>query len=183
MMKTTVRAALLGALALSVGACDAITAPGSVIRGSGVVVEQDRAAWGATIVQLHAPGELRIVQGATEEFWIQAEDNLVEHLRTRVDGRTLRIEVEHGIRLDPCRPIRYNLVVRDLERLVLTGSGRAERLGDGAGEGPAGRPGHRERVGAVLRKPAGLAERIGVRRGAPARFVGRDHAVSGRMAG
>jgi len=126
MIKKTVRSFALGALALSLGACDAITAPGSVVRGSGMVVEQDRAAWGATIVQLHAPGELRIVQGATEEFWIQAEDNLIGHLRTRVDGRTLRIEVEHGIRLDPRRPIRYNLVVRDLERVVLTGSGRAD---------------------------------------------------------
>jgi hypothetical protein len=114
------------ATALSAGACDVVTLPGSVVRGSGVVVEQDRNARGVAAVHLAAPGELRIVQGPAEEFWIQAEDNLIRHLVTRVDGRTLRIEIDHGVVLHPTRPIRYNLVVRDLERLVLSASGSAE---------------------------------------------------------
>jgi hypothetical protein len=110
---------------LSLAGCE-ILEPEEPIRGSGVIVEENRNVQGASAVVLAAPGTLTIVQGNREQLVVEAEDNLIRHVRTRVDGRTLRIDVEPGRSLQATRPIRYRLMVQDLERLTLSGSGSAE---------------------------------------------------------
>ncbi|CAN5875280.1 MAG: DUF2807 domain-containing protein [Gemmatimonadetes bacterium] len=95
----------------------------STIRGSGVVREETREVSGFTGVELATVGTVHIVQGSREELRIEAEENLLPHLRTRVEGRLLRIETTNNVNLQPTRPVRYYLTVRDLDRATLSGSG------------------------------------------------------------
>jgi hypothetical protein len=108
---------------------------GQPVRGSGVVLEEVRDIGGFTGLELTTAGTVYLEQGSREELRIEAEENLLPHLRTRVESRVLRIETVGGVTLQPTRPIRYHLTVRDLERISLPGSGaiqadelRARRL-------------------------------------------------------
>lgn len=98
----------------------------STIRGSGTVTEETRNVSGFTGIELATLGTLYVEQGDREELRLEAEDNLIAHLRTRVEGRLLRIETPSGVNLQPTRPVRYYLTVRDLDRLILSGSGSIE---------------------------------------------------------
>jgi hypothetical protein len=117
---------LLVSGSLLLAGCDVLTALEDAVRGSGVLATEQRDVRGASAVVMAAPGTLFVQQGDREELRIEADDNLIGHLRTRVDGRTLRIDVQPGRILQPARPIRYYLVVQDLERLTLSSSGSAE---------------------------------------------------------
>jgi hypothetical protein len=119
-------AAVLMTMLFGLAACDSLLEPAEPVAGSGVVSQEQRTSRGAAAVVLSAPGTLVIEQGDREGLHIEGEDNLLRHLRTRVEGRTLRVSVDPGVALRPTRPIRYHLVVRDLERIDLTSGGEVE---------------------------------------------------------
>jgi len=95
-----------------------------VIPGSGEIVEEVRDVHGFSQIVFSAPGELSIEQNGQEGLAIEADDNLLQYIETRVQGDTLHISVKPNmIRLYPSKPIRYALDVDMLTRVTLNGSG------------------------------------------------------------
>ena len=92
------------------------------VIGSGVVEEEDRPVSGFTRVVLAGIGILRIKQGTAEELIVTADDNILPHILTTVQGGTLEIR-KSNVSLDPSRPIEYDLTVVALESVVLSGAG------------------------------------------------------------
>ena len=96
------------------------------VRGSGDVVEEARDVGGFTGVSLEAIGNVYIEQGSVEELRIEAEDNLMPYLETDVAGRTLKIETKSFVNLRPTEPINFYLTVKELDTIVISGSGDIE---------------------------------------------------------
>jgi len=118
-MKIRSTAFILLVLTLLLASC-------SWVGGSGVVVSETRPVSDFNRVELNGVGELTIVQGETESLTIEAESNIVRRIKTDVQGGTLAIEFTEGIlgKVIPTEPIRYQLNVKDISGLALSGAGR-----------------------------------------------------------
>ena len=69
-------------------------------------------------------GELTITQGDRESLTIEAESNVMSRITTSVRGGTLYIEMKSGIwNVVPTKPIKYDLTVKELTTLDLSGLG------------------------------------------------------------
>jgi len=124
-MKQRIRfAVVVSVMVLSVLACQVGGLTG--VRGSGNVVEEGRAVSGFTGVALAGTGELTIKGGERESLRIEAEDNLMPYLETEVRNGVLEIDVQDGVNLNPTRPVRFYLMVKELDTIVLSGSGDIE---------------------------------------------------------
>ena len=94
--------------------------------GSGKIVAQTREVSGIQAISLDYPAEVTIRQGAAEAVVVETDDNLQPQLSTRVDGGTLRItnsESAWNRRVNPTRPVRITITVKDLHQLDLSSAG------------------------------------------------------------
>ena len=116
-------------LLLSIPACN-VTINGDweseTVRGSGVVVEENRTLGGISGIELAMPGTLYIEVGGSESLRIEAEDNLMEYIQTNVRAGRLAIETRQGINLRTTRPINYYLTIDELNSIVISSSGDVE---------------------------------------------------------
>jgi hypothetical protein len=125
-MKTKLSLTVTSAVLLLLNACGV-----AVIPGSGTIVKETRDVSNYSQVVFSAPGELTIEQNGREDLVIEADDNLLGYIRTRVQGDVLYIYEEPDIiQLYPSKPIRYILDVAALTHVTLNGSGdiRANEL-------------------------------------------------------
>jgi hypothetical protein len=111
---------LVGAVALVLQGCIGLTP----VLGSGRLSEETRQVKDVHEVALAGPGTLHIEVGRTEALRIEAEDNLLPYLETKVEGDRLRIGVRQGVSLRNTRPIHVYLTVKNLEAILLSGSGK-----------------------------------------------------------
>jgi hypothetical protein len=97
--------------------------------GSGHVVTETRPVNDFDAVSFEAFGELTIAQGEAESLTIEAEDNVLSHIRAEVRGGTLHIGFDNVFAINPTRPVRFKLVVKRLTRLELSGAGSVTATG------------------------------------------------------
>lgn len=119
-MKKLAILGLLVAAAIVAGCTEA------VIDGSGNVVTESRDVSGFDAVALGGTGVLTITVGQEETLTVTADDNLLEHIETKVeDGRLLIGRKRDSQRLDlrPSAPILYDLTVVELGAIAVSGSG------------------------------------------------------------
>ncbi len=122
-------AGLLAAMVLgfagSIGCSDdgVVTRLPTIVRGSGVIDQEDRFVSGCAGVNVSSIGNLHIEQGAQEALTIRAEDNLLRHLVTELRGGTLTIRTADDVQLLPRLSIDFYLTVVDLESILHTGVG------------------------------------------------------------
>lgn len=95
-------------------------------EGSGVVENETRQVSNFDKVAFTGIGTLTIKLGDEETLEIEAEDNILPHIKTQVRDGRLEISFdserwENLIR--PTKPIRYFLTVRSLEEVNLSGLG------------------------------------------------------------
>jgi hypothetical protein len=102
--------------------CNAVSAP--AVHGSGVVATEPRDAANFSEVWLNGSGEVVVEQTGTESVTVEAEDNLLPLLVTRVDGRRLTLGTKPNVNIRPTRPIRYHVTVKELTALGVSGSGK-----------------------------------------------------------
>ncbi len=117
-------ASVLPVLALLLGGCNL-----NVIRGSGYVVSEARTVSDFTNVELLGSGHVVLTQGNEEALKVEAEDNLLGHLRTEVRGHTLYLGLDDTDRYEvlwPTKPVNYYVSLKSVEGLKLTGSGVIE---------------------------------------------------------
>jgi hypothetical protein len=106
---------------------------GGSIQGSGAVVTETRQLADFDSLEVDFPIELTIRQGSSNSMTVEAEDNLMPQLATRVSGHTLYIEnsePDWTKRVSPTRPVRIQATVRNLKRVDLPSAGtlRVETL-------------------------------------------------------
>jgi hypothetical protein len=104
---------------------------GPGVSGSGNLKTETRPVSGFDRVAFSGVGQLSITQGEAESLEVEADDNLLQYLKTEVQDGTLTISISDaptgGIR--PTQEIHYTLVVKELTYLEVSGAGSAE-LGD-----------------------------------------------------
>jgi hypothetical protein len=98
-------------------------------EGSGVVVNETRQVSDFSEVMFTGIGTLYITQGEDELLEIEAEDNIIPHIVTRVRGDQLEISFDSEsweTLIRPTEPIRYFLSVRSIDEMNLSGLGDVE---------------------------------------------------------
>jgi Putative auto-transporter adhesin, head GIN domain len=122
----TVRAWSVSCAALALGGCMAFNA----IHGSGKIVTEPRTVANFSSVSLSGSGQVLIEQGASESLTVTTDDNLLQHVKTEVHGNTLELGVKDPMtNLDPTNDIIFKLTVKQLDRLEISGSGKADIRG------------------------------------------------------
>ena len=119
---------VVGALALN--ACRL-----AIPAGSGVSTTEERSVADFDRLAFTFLGEMTIVQDGSESLTITGDDNIVPRIVTEVDDGMLTIRATPGTVGQPVVPLRYELHVKELSDITLSGLGsidaealRASRL-------------------------------------------------------
>lgn len=118
---------ILPILLLGLGACQ------GTIAGSDQLATAARVISGVNAVRLMTSGDLTIEQGTQESLTIQADKNIIALLTSNVSAGTLELSVQSLSGFTTVLPIKYTLVVKELQSITLMGSGdinAAEFTGD-----------------------------------------------------
>jgi hypothetical protein len=112
--------------------------------GSGNVINQTRSMQGLNHVSLEGTGTVLLIQGNQESLTIEAEDNIIPHIVSSVNGNKLAVSYDNTTP-SPTKPVKYHLTVKDLSSITLSGAVKVETSGfktqslvvsiNGAGEG------------------------------------------------
>jgi hypothetical protein len=108
-------------LILSLGLVFILTACAFGIEGSGKVITETRTVEKFNGIELKSVANVYITQGETQEVKIEAEDNLIQHITTKVKNDELVIDCDQEI--NSHEPINVYITVKDLCLLELSGSG------------------------------------------------------------
>ena len=97
---------------------------GNGIKGSGNLKTETRQVSGFHEVVLSGIGDLEITQGQSESLEIEAEDNILAVIETKVENGTLYIGFKEGTgNVQPTETIKYTLSVVDVTGLTASGVG------------------------------------------------------------
>lgn len=117
---STTRASL--ALLMAALLCASCIRPG--VEGSGNVITESREVSGFNEIVLGGTGRVVVDVTGTESLTIEAEDNIMPLLETRVRDGRLRLETTRSI--SPTVEIVYTITAATLEGFVISGSGIVE---------------------------------------------------------
>lgn len=121
--RVTLLAAALVVLGLS--GCGFAVGPVAALQGSGNVKSESRDVHDFDRVEVAGAGTLTITEGTAEALTIQAEDNLLPHIGSAVRGHTLTLAPVPGSSLAPTKPIQYDLTVKQLRAIQVSGASDA----------------------------------------------------------
>lgn len=98
---------------------------GPGISGSGTVIMQNREVSDFHAIDISYPGEIVITQGNTLSVKVEAEDNLLPGLKTQVRNGRLEIfyKVDNGKHVNPTKPVKITIVVKELDDLQFSSAG------------------------------------------------------------
>jgi hypothetical protein len=82
-------------------------------------------------VELRGVGNLSIRQTGSESLSVEAEDNVLPKITTKVVNGRLILSPEPDTSIQTTEPINYELTVKDLRALKVSGSGDVEARGIG----------------------------------------------------
>src|SRR6266540_758553 len=121
---------LVAAVVASVG----VLAVGSLLfrelKGSGIVVSERRQVSGFDKIYCRSSGTLRVTQSGTESLTIEADNNLMELIETKVEDGELRIRLWFRGKVTKITPTRliYNVAVKQLRGVTACGKLEAAHL-------------------------------------------------------
>jgi hypothetical protein len=96
------------------------------VRGSGQLTTEMRPVSGINSVELSGMGTLVVEQGDEEKLEITAEDNLIDYLRSSMNGTNLSLGIDEFVNLHPTKDIVYHLTVKDLATIETSGKGNVK---------------------------------------------------------
>ena len=102
---------LLISLALLPG-CDWFSQSTKIIQGSGSTVRQERSIQGVDEIKLSGVGKLILKQGESESLVIEADENILPHIVSQVEGDTLSIHPEDHALLRSKSEIIYHVTLQ-----------------------------------------------------------------------
>lgn len=113
---------ILVSLALLLSACRI-----TIDTDSGPVITETRTVSGFHAIQFTTAGTLDITQGNTESLTIEAGKNIMEHLTSEVQDGVLVLGFDMSQWPELINfPIKFHLVVKDLDSISLSGAGNIE---------------------------------------------------------
>ncbi len=104
-------------------ACRALSMNYNAVRGSGNIQTQTVDVKNFNSITLENSADVYIEQGQTESVTVQADDNILPLLETKVRGKELVLSTKPNTSIDPSRKIVYRITAKDLSGLSLQGSG------------------------------------------------------------
>ncbi|WP_374435267.1 head GIN domain-containing protein [Inhella sp.] len=113
-------------LTIHLGGNTTVGDPGRRIKGSGRVVEPQRALAPFSRVQVKGPVDVVLVQGEREEARVRADDNLEALVTTQVEGDTLTVALKPGASFSTRTDLRVTVSFKQLQALQLSSSGDAK---------------------------------------------------------
>jgi hypothetical protein len=104
---------------------------GPTERGSGHVISETREVDGFTAVDISYPAQVFITQGPSESLKIEAEDNLLPGLQTRVRNNTLEIfyKSNEGKAVRSTKPVKITIMVKELNDVSFSSAGELNLSG------------------------------------------------------
>jgi hypothetical protein len=96
------------------------------VRGSGMVLSQNRPVTDFDSIEINYPAELTVRQGISPSVTVDAEDNLLPQLDTRVSGKTLIIENNQRDwtkRVSPTKSVKITIIVKNLQNIDFSSAG------------------------------------------------------------
>jgi hypothetical protein len=116
---------ILPLIALLMMACSLgnISLSRTIVEGSGKTASEERSVSDVERVSLTDVGDLEIIQGNEEGLTVEADDNVLRYIETRMRGHELIIGIQNGIQLQTSTPIHYTLRVKSLSQISVSGSG------------------------------------------------------------
>lgn len=112
----------LAAYALLLAACGAtVQTIVNTIAGSGNIVTVERAVSGFTSVEIDMGANLALTQGDSEGLTIEADDNLMDYITTRVENGRLIISLPDNTNISATQPIALQLNFVDLGAIRING--------------------------------------------------------------
>lgn len=93
--------------------------------GSAKVITQTRNVSDVLAIKVDYPAQVVVTQGDTQSIQVEAEDNLLAGLKTQVHNGVLEIfyKSNDGRHVNPTKPVKISIVVKDLQKLDLTSTG------------------------------------------------------------
>ncbi len=97
---------------------------GHVIRGSGVIITEQRDVSGFTEVDISVALDITIEQTGEESLELVGDDNILARITTEVTGNRLKIYLKDRVltHLSPTEDIKARLTVKDISKIDLSGS-------------------------------------------------------------
>ena len=116
-------------LLLAASACNAVPFVNNTIDGSGNIITEEREVSGFDRVTLSGFGDVSLKQGAEESLTVRTDDNIMPYVRTEVRNNTLVLDFDDKgweRSYNPTDGIHFDLVVKDLQRIDISGTGSIE---------------------------------------------------------
>jgi len=107
--------------ALGLSACD-----DDVIRGRGDVITDFRVVSTFDAVEVNGDFEVYLTQGPGQQVRLEGQENVLDAITTRIDGRELEIKFKPFVNVRNHKTIRVYITNPTLTGLELAGSSRAE---------------------------------------------------------
>lgn len=111
---------------LLVTSCSLINGLGlQTIRGSGEIITENRDVSNFTHVDVCCGMELYLTQNGTESLRIEADDNILPEIETRVVDQKLEITYlsNNKVIYQPTQPAKIFLMVKDIQAVSISGGG------------------------------------------------------------
>jgi hypothetical protein len=116
-------------LTLTLGGC-ASFAPLGGLQGSGARKTETRAVSSFSRLDLSGIGTVNVSLTGTESLTITTDDNILPLLTSSVSGSTLTLGLKPGtLNVRPSNGITWNLTVKDLTAITLSGAGNINAQG------------------------------------------------------
>lgn len=90
------------------------------VKGNGKVVKQEREVKGFTKLDISSAFNVYLEQGDREALTVEADENLMEIIVTKVSGNTLEIYTDESIR--KYEELNIYLTFKDLEKIEVSGA-------------------------------------------------------------
>jgi len=134
-MRTLTKLFLVVLVIAAVTAACAVPFQPRMAKGSGDIIVEDRKVSGFDKILMEGAGRIILTQGSSESLSVETDDNLMEYIKTEVNGDTLEIGFEDNVvfssgsgrtALDPTDGFIFWISVIDLQAISISGAADIE---------------------------------------------------------
>jgi hypothetical protein len=104
----------------------ALTGCNARVTGSGDLITETREVSNFDAIVLSGSGEVVVTQGESESLSIESDDNIMEHVESKVENGTLKLGFKTGINFISPTHLVFQVGVVELSNLSISGSGEIE---------------------------------------------------------
>jgi hypothetical protein len=96
------------------------------VSGNGKVIKQDREVSAFTSIEASGVFNIHLLQGEKESLAVEADENLLPLIETKVEGNTLHIDLKEHINIRYAKKKSIYVTVKELDRLKINSVGNIQ---------------------------------------------------------